>query len=171
MKRRYSMWRLRFNPFQTKAQRRLGKDMGDGKLQWSDMFFAVGVLVLLKPNLLPEHIPYRELLQLLAGMALMFVGIFLVNFRRAPLPRYGASSWSVFLLSIAWSVAPFVFYWVSDSAPDLETIKLLSLSSAIGWLIFLVLLGCYYYIRRRSRIEIERLRLMSKRRRREQSYE
>ena len=167
------MWRLRYNRlFMTKAQRRLGKDASDGKLKWSDGLIIAGTIMLVRFDLIPESVPYHELVQVLVSVVLMWTGIHVNYFRRAPRPRYAGLTWAMGLYALLWSVIPFLVYWFDDEfSTEWETVKLVSLASLIGWAMTFVYFGCWIAVRRRSRREIAMLRMRNKRRRREVIYE
>lgn len=173
MKRRYSVWCFRYNRlFMTKAQRRLGKDPSDGKLRWSDGLIVAGAIMLAKLDLTPEAEPYHELVQMIVSVALMWTGIHVNYFRRAPRPRYAGLTWAMGLYALFWSVIPFLVYWFDDeSSIEWETVKLISLTSLVAWTIAFVYLGCWIAVRRRSRREIAMLRMRNKRRRKGAIYE
>ena len=167
------MWRLRYNRlFMTKAQRRLGKDSSDGKLKWSDGLIVAGTIMLVRFDLIPESVPYHELVQVLVSVVLMWTGIHINYFRRAPRPRYAGLTWAMGLYALLWSVIPFLVYWFDDEfSTEWETVKLISLASLIGWAMTFVYFGCWIAVRRRSRREIAMLRMRNKRRRKEAIYE
>ena len=167
------MWRLRSNRlFMTKAQRRLCKDPSDGKLKWSDGLIVAGTIMLVRFDLIPESVPYHELVQVLVSVVLMWTGIHINYFRRAPRPRYAGLTWAMGLYAMLWSVMPFLVYWFDDEfSTEWETVKLISLTSLIGWAMTFVYFGCWIAVRRRSRREIAMLRMRNKRRRKEAIYE
>ena len=167
------MWCLRYNRlFMTKAQRRLGKDPSDGKLKWSDGLIVAGTIMLVRFDLIPESVPYHELVQVLVSVVLMWTGIHINYFRRAPRPRYAGLTWAMGLYAMLWSVMPFLVYWFDDEfSTEWEMVKLISLASLIGWAMTFVYFGCWIAVRRRSRREIAMLRMRNKRRRKEAIYE
>lgn len=156
----------------TKAQRRLGKDPSDGKLKWSDALIIGGTILLVKFDLIPESVPYHELVQVLVSVVLMWTGIHVNYFRRAPRPRYAGLTWAMSLYALLWSVLPFIVYWCDDEfSTEWETVKLISLTSIVAWVIAFVYFGCWIAVRRRSRREIAMLRMRNKRRRKGAIYE
>ena len=76
MKRRYSGWRFRFRGFQSEAMRRLGKSPEDGKLEFGDIVICCSIIGLLNLDILPESVPYREPIMIIATSLIVLCSSF-----------------------------------------------------------------------------------------------
>lgn len=168
MKRRYSIWRIRFGGAQSKAMRRLGKSPEDGRLELADVVMCCALLVPLCGDSLFDKVVYGKSLMLIATSLVVLVGMVLKFRRLSPRTCWGRASWASILLALLWSILPWVLLFSEDKDISAELAMQLSLSSLFMWA---VALGCilrYRYIRRRSQQEIAMMRMREKRRRREQ---
>ena len=108
MKRRYSVWRLRFGGYRSEAMRRLGKSPDEGKLQFGDIVICCSLLGLLNIDILPESVPYGESIMLVATSLVVLLGIFINLRRMAPRPCWGKAMWATGMIALFWSVLPWV---------------------------------------------------------------
>ena len=162
VKNRYSVWRLRWGGYRSKAMRRLGKDPNERKLTKGDIIIAIGVLVFAKFDIVPSSVPNYKELEIILGAVIVLAGA-AINLHRRPPRRY----WTHFTIATAmiagfWSAAPWILYAVDDICFELA--RNLSLLSSLMWLVSLGSLLRLRYIRRRSRQTIALMRLRRKRR-------
>lgn len=162
LKNRYSIWRLRWGGFRSKAMRRLGKDPNERRLTKGDIIIAIGVLVFANFDIIPSSVPYYKELEIILGAVLVLVGA-TINLRRRP-PRRCWTNATIGTAMIAgfWSVAPWILYAIEEL--DFETARNISMLSAFMWLVSLGSLLRLRYIRRRSHQTIALMRLRNKRR-------
>ena len=163
LKNRYSVWRLRWGGYRSKAMRRLGKDPNERKLTKGDIIIAVGVLIFANFDSIPSSVPYYKELEIILGAVIVLVGA-TINLHRRPPRRY----WTHFTIATAmiagfWSAAPWILYSVDEICFELA--RNLSLLSLLMWLVSLGSFLRLRYIRRRSQREIALMRLRNKRRR------
>lgn len=167
MKRRYSGWRFRFRGFQSEAMRRLGKSPEDGKLEFGDIVICCSIIGLLNLDILPESVPYREPIMIIATSLIVLLGMVLKFRRLSPRSCWKRALSATGALALFWSIIPWILYRAGDVDIDLQLATEISISSLFMWLVFG---GCalrYRYIRRRSRQEIALMRMRQKRQRRE----
>ncbi|MBO5882034.1 MAG: hypothetical protein J6Q21_02190 [Alistipes sp.] len=162
MKNRYSVWRLRWGGYRSKAMRRLGKDPNERKLTKGDIIIAIGVLVFANFDIVPSSVPNYKELEIILGAVIVLAGA-AINLHRRPPRRY----WTHFTIATAmiagfWSAAPWILYAVDDICFELA--RNLSLLSSLMWLVSLGSFLRLRYIRRRSRQTIALMRLRRKRR-------
>ena len=168
MKKRYSIWRLRFGGAQSKAMRRLGKSPDDGKLELADVVMCCALIVPLCGESLFDSMAYGKSIMLIATSLVVLVGMVLKFRRLSPRSCWSRASWATILLALLWSILPWVLHFAEDSDISVELATQMSISSLFMWV---VAIGCilrYRYIRRRSQQEIAMMRMREKRRRREQ---
>ena len=163
LKNRYSIWRLRWGGYRSKAMRRLGKDPNERKLTKGDILIAIGVLVFANFDIIPSSVPNYKELEIILAAVIVLVGA-AINLHRRPPRRY----WTHFTIATAmiagfWSAAPWILYAVDDICFELA--RNLSLLSSLMWLVSLGSFLRLRYIRRRSQREIALMRLRNKRRR------
>ena len=163
LKNRYSVWRLRWGGYRSKAMRRLGKDPNERKLTKGDIIIAVGVLIFANFDIIPSSVPYYKELEIILGAVIVLVGA-AINLHRRPPRRY----WTHFTIATAmiagfWSATPWILYFVDEICFELA--RNLSLLSLLMWLVSLGSFLRLRYIRRRSQREIALMRLRNKRRR------
>ena len=163
LKNRYSVWRLRWGGYRSKAMRRLGKDPNERKLTKGDIIIAVGVLIFANFDIIPSSVPYYKELEIILGAVIVLVGA-AINLHRRPPRRY----WTHFTIATAmiaglWSAAPWILYSVDEICFELA--RNLSLLSLLMWLVSLGSFLRLRYIRRRTQREIALMRLRNKRRR------
>ena len=162
VKNRYSVWRLRWGGYRSKAMRRLGKDPNERKLTKGDIIIAIGVLVFANFDIVPSSVPNYKELEIILGAVIVLAGA-AINLHRRPPRRY----WTHFTIATAmiagfWSAAPWILYAVDDICFELA--RNLSLLSSLMWLVSLGSFLRLRYIRRRSRQTIALMRLRRKRR-------
>lgn len=162
LKNRYSVWRLRWGGYRSKAMRRLGKDPNERKLTKGDIIIAIGVLVFANFDIVPSSVPNYKELEIILGAVIVLAGA-AINLHRRPPRRY----WTHFTIATAmiagfWSAAPWILYAVDDICFELA--RNLSLLSSLMWLVSLGSFLRLRYIRRRSRQTIALMRLRRKRR-------
>ena len=162
VKNRYSVWRLRWGGYRSKAMRRLGKDPNERKLTKGDIIIAIGVLVFANFDIVPSSVPHYKELEIILGSVIVLAGA-AINLHRRPPRRY----WTHFTIATAmiagfWSAAPWILYAVDDICFELA--RNLSLLSSLMWLVSLGSFLRLRYIRRRSRQTIALMRLRRKRR-------
>lgn len=162
VKNRYSVWRLRWGGYRSKAMRRLGKDPNERKLTKGDIIIAIGVVVFANFDIVPSSVPNYKELEIILGAVIVLAGA-AINLHRRPPRRY----WTHFTIATAmiagfWSAAPWILYAVDDICFELA--RNLSLLSSLMWLVSLGSLLRLRYIRRRSRQTIALMRLRRKRR-------
>ncbi len=162
LKNRYSVWRLRWGGYRSKAMRRLGKDPNERKLTKGDIIIAIGVLVFANFDIVPSSVPHYKELEIILGAVIVLAGA-AINLHRRPPRRY----WTHFTIATAmiagfWSAAPWILYAVDDICFELA--RNLSLLSSLMWLVSLGSFLRLRYIRRRSRQTIALMRLRRKRR-------
>ena len=163
LKNRYSVWRLRWGGYRSKAMRRLGKDPNERKLTKGDIIIAVGVLIFANFDIIPSSVPYYKELEIILGAVIVLVGA-AINLHRRPPRRY----WTHFTIATSMiagfrSAAPWILYAVDEICFELA--RNLSLLSLLMWLVSLGSFLRLRYIRRRSQREIALMRLRNKRRR------
>lgn len=162
VKNRYSVWRLRWGGYRSKAMRRLGKDPNERKLTKGDIIIAIGAIVFAKFDIVPSSVPNYKELEIILGAVIVLAGA-AINLHRRPPRRY----WTHFTIATAmiagfWSAAPWILYAVDDICFELA--RNLSLLSSLMWLVSLGSFLRLRYIRRRSRQTIALMRLRRKRR-------
>ena len=162
VKNRYSVWRLRWGGYRSKAMRRLGKDPNERKLTKGDIIIAIGVLVFANFDIVPSSVPNYKELEIILGAVIVLAGA-AINLHRRPPRRY----WTHFTIATAmiagfWSAAPWILYAVDDICFELA--RNLSQLSSLMWLVSLGSFLRLRYIRRRSRQTIALMRLRRKRR-------
>ena len=162
VKNRYSVWRLRWGGYRSKAMRRLGKDPNERKLTKGDIIIAIGVVVFANFDIVPSSVPNYKELEIILGAVIVLAGA-AINLHRRPPRRY----WTHFTIATAmiagfWSAAPWILYAVDDICFELA--RNLSLLSSLMWLVSLGSFLRLRYIRRRSRQTIALMRLRRKRR-------
>ena len=165
MKNRYSIWRFRYDPFESKAMRRLRKSGGGNKLNVGDIFIAASVIMLYSFDIFPEGIPLPAWAQMLVALFTLLVGL-MFSFRRlAPRTCWSRAAWASGLWAAAMTILPFVLYWTGE-IPEIEMAYMVVAVAVVVWF---VCLGCVLrlrYVRRRSRTEIALMRMRLKRQRR-----
>lgn len=165
MKNRLSVFKHRYRLVESQAMRRLGKKSpDDGKLEFADILICSSILGLLNLDLLPESVPYREQIMILASVTIVALGTFLKFRRLAPRSCWTKASWAAFFVAVACSALPWILYALGEESMVRELAIHISLFSIVVWLVFA---GCFMrlrYIRRRSREEIAMMRLREKRR-------
>lgn len=164
MKRRYSVWRLRLGGYRSEAMRRLGKRPEDGKLDLGDVVMCCSLIVPFCCDSFFESLPYGKGLMLIATALVVLVGMVLKFRRLAPRPCWGRALWASLLLTLFWSLLPWVFYFGGDKDVCLELATEVSISSLFMWAVTLVCALRYRYIRRRSKQEIALMRMRERRR-------
>lgn len=162
VKNRYSVWRLRWGGYRSKAMRRLGKDPNERKLTKGDIIIAIGVLVFANFDIVPSSVPNYKELEIILSAVIVLAGA-AINLHRRPPRRY----WTHFTIATAmiagfWSAVPWILYAVDDICFELA--RNLSLLSSLMWLVSLGSFLRLRYIRRRSRQTIALMRLRRKRR-------
>ena len=166
MKNRFSIFKHRYHLIESQAKRRLGqKSPDEGKLEIADILIWISIFGLLKFDLLPESVPYREHIMIFASLVVVTLGAFLKFRHLAPRTCWSRASWAAFMVSVVCSALPWILYAVGEESMTLSLATQISLFSIIVWLVFV---GCFMrlrYIRRRSREEIAMMRLREKRRR------
>ena len=169
MKNRFSIYKHRYRLIESQAMRRLGKKSpDDGKLEFADILICISIFGLLKLDLLPESVPYREHIMILASVAVAALGAFLKFRRLAPRPCWTKASWAAFMVALVCSALPWILYAIGEESMTLNLATQISLFSIVVWLVFV---GCFMrlrYIRRRSREEIAMMHMRDKRRRKAQ---
>ncbi len=162
MKNRYSFWRFRYDPFESKAMRRLRNRGGGNKIHLGDVFAAVAFILMLKIDLLTDYLPYAEWLQPIVAILLLAVGLYLSFRRLAPRTCWSRAAWASGLWAAAMTILPFVLYW-TDELPDIEMVYMVVAAASVIWLVCLACVLRLRYIRRRSRTEIALMRMRRKR--------
>lgn len=165
MKNRYSIWRFRYDPFESKAMRRLRKSGGGNKLNVGDIFIAASVIMLYSFDIFPEGIPLPVWAQMLVALFTLLVGLMLSFRRLAPRTCWSRAAWASGLWAAAMTILPFALYY----SGEISDVRLVYMVVAVAAVVWLVCLGCvlrYRYIRRRSRTEIAIMRMRLKRQRR-----
>lgn len=155
--------RLTFRGIEKSATRRLGKSPNEGKVTLGNAIICGSTIFLVKFDYLPESLPCRELLTVVIAVAFMGLGLYLDYRRLAPRTRWRNAIYATALIASAWSLIPWVFYFMG-TAGELSVVLQISIASLAMWL---VCLGCvlqHRYIRRRSLEEIAMIRMRAKRR-------
>ena len=158
--------RLTFRDIEKSANRRLGKSPDDGKLSLGSLIICGSTIALVKFDFLPESFPCRELLMVVIAVAIIGLGLYIEYHRLAPRTRWRKAMYATAMIASAWSLLPWIFYFMGEVA-DKSVVLQLFIASFAMWL---VCLGCvlrHRYIRRRSQQEIALMRMREKRRRRE----
>lgn len=164
MKNRYSIWRFRYDPFESKAMRRLRSRGGGNKIHLGDILAAVAFILMLKIDLLADYVPYVEWLQPIVAILLLAVGLYLSFRRLAPRTCWWRATWVTGMWATAMTLLPFLLYWLEEF-PDIAMAYKTAASSLVIWLAFVGCLLRYRQIRRRSRAEIALMRMRRKRQR------
>lgn len=143
----------------------------NGKFKWADVVTAVATILFVSPDVVDklfEKIPYGEQIRdymLLVAAACMLYGIYLYFHDLCPRSRWGRASWSVGLISLTWSVLPFILYYVGEDN-SWEDMCRASMWSASMWAVWLFCIYKYWRVRVRSKQEIARMELRERRQRR-----
>ena len=163
---RFNFWRLRYRAIESKAMRRLGKSPDEGgKFGWSEFIIILATAAFANQDRLPETLPHRELIAAGIPTLILLVGLAVGYYRLAPRTCWHKATYATALLATAWSVVPWILYWVNSDNFSLDIAIELSLYSLILWAITI---GCglrLRYIRRRSMAEIALIRLRRKKHR------
>lgn len=161
LKNRYSIWHIRYTPFESRAMRRLRRSGGGDKFSVGDVFIAASVLILFSFDIFPEGIPFPEWVLMLSALVTLIVGLIL-NYRRlAPRTCWSRAAWASGLWAAAMTILPFVLYW-TDELPDIEMVYMVVAAASVIWLVCLACVLRLRYIRRRSRTEIALMRMRRK---------
>lgn len=155
--------RLSFGSIERLAQRRLGKSPDDGKLKLGDFIIIGATIGLLNFDLIPESIPCRELIMVVVAVAFMSLGLFLKYRRLAPRTRWRNAMYATGMIASAWSLLPWIFYFVGK-AENRDVVLQLFIASFAMWVVYLSCVLRHKYIRRRSQQEIAMMRMRDKRR-------
>ena len=155
--------RLTFRDVEKSAKRRLGKNPNEGKLTAGNMLICGATIFLLNFDFLPETIPHRELITVIIAVAVMGLGLYLEYRRLAPRTRWRNAIYATGMIASAWSLLPWIFYFVGK-AENRDVVLQLFIASFAMWVVYLGCVLRHKYIRRRSQQEIAMMRMRDKRR-------
>ena len=155
--------RLTFRDVEKSAKRRLGKNPNEGKLTAGNMLICGATIFLLNFDFLPETIPHRELITVIIAVAVMGLGLYLEYRRLAPRTRWRNAIYATGMIASAWSLLPWIFYFVGK-AETRDVVLQLFIASFAMWVVYLGCVLRHKYIRRRSQQEIAMMRMRDKRR-------
>ena len=155
--------RLTFDSIERLSKRRLGKSPDDGKMTVGTLIIVGATIALVNFDFLPAGFPCRELITVALSVAFMGLGLYLEYRRLAPRTRWRKAMYATGMIASAWSLLPWIFYFMGEVA-DKSVVLQLFIASFAMWL---VCLGCvlrHRYIRRRSQQEIAMMRMRERRR-------
>ncbi|MBO7263161.1 MAG: hypothetical protein J6U93_01415 [Alistipes sp.] len=158
--------RLTFDSIERLSKRRLGKSPDDGKMSVGTLIIVGATIALVNFDFLPAGFPCRELITVALSVAFMGLGLYLEYRRLAPRTRWRKAMYATGMIASAWSLLPWIFYFMGEVA-DKSVVLQLFIASLAMWGICLGCVLRHRYIRRRSQQEIAFMRMREKRRRRE----
>ena len=158
--------RLTFDSIERLSKRRLGKSPDDGKMSVGTLIIVGATIALVNFDFLPAGFPCRELITVALSVAFMGLGLYLEYRRLAPRTRWRKAMYATGMIASAWSLLPWIFYFMGEVA-DKSVVLQLFIASFAMWGICLGCVLRHRYIRRRSQQEIAFMRMREKRRRRE----
>lgn len=165
MKNRYSLWRFRYNPFESKATRRLSSRKEGFKITLPMIIESIAVLLLFDMEDVAEAKPDYVLPMLFTCLTCIIVAGALHCRRKAPRSRWRTATVISFAIAVLLLLVP----WLPFERAAINDMVFLRYFLIAAAAMLLISLGCFLrlrYIRRRSRATIAAMRLREKRRRR-----
>ena len=164
MRSRFNLFRFRYNNIERMAKRRLGKQPDEKKLNVASILTFLGGMLLCDCFFVEDIIVSVEVDAAIAFVLLTF-GAFLNLRRLAPRPCWWRTMRTGFVGGALWTLTTWVCYFAD--ALTLNQALMLSIEAVIFFVIAIIALFRWRYIRCRSQATIALMRMRRRRQRSE----